>query len=110
MNRFDEYTSITKPDITDAEMFEESYHDGDAHQRLYRHINGRWILQAWTGHQRPQKWFEITHAQALEWLDINEWEPEEVKYQHRVYTRSINETRPEFQARVNAAVFELQRK
>jgi len=38
---------MNKPDLTGAEVFQEAYHDGNAHQRLYRLTDGRWMLNSW---------------------------------------------------------------
>ncbi len=104
---------MNKPDLTGAEIFQEAYHDGNAHQRLYHLTDGRWMLNSWVGHQTPTKWAEIGKEAALEWLDTNGWQPEQITYGsgpgQRVYTRSIEETSAAFQARVNKAVLAHQR-
>ena len=101
-------------DLNQAESFDEGMTDDfqkslatgtqDAHERLYKTVNNQWILQSWTGHQRPQKWKEITRVEGLNWLDVNEWKPEVVTYKNLFFTRSIDETKPEFQKRVKCFV------
>ena len=102
------------PNLEGAEIFQEAYHDGDAHQRLYRLTDGRWILHSWVGHQKPTQWAEIGKDAALAWLDTNGWEPETITYGNgpgqRVYTRDISETPAQFQVRINKAVQMHQRR
>nr|WP_320193591.1 hypothetical protein [uncultured Desulfobacter sp.] len=112
-------------DLAHADMFEEGKTDNlnksmatgtsDGHERLFRTPQGRFVLQSWVGHRRPQSWVEITRDQAVEWLERNEWKPQTATYGgsqigRKTFTRTVDETKAEFERRVNKAVLELQRK
>ncbi|MGD9826039.1 hypothetical protein [Desulfobacter sp.] len=105
-------------DLAGAESFVEAMDENnvyslatgnpDDHEKLFRTPGGRWIVNAWTGMQRPTKWREIDHETALAWLALNGIKPSETIHgsgpSKKVYTRTWDESPQQFQKRVNQAV------